>query len=137
MFVVVITLSFQFLVRAIDTPTSCVRQWAIIGACSVLCYLFGRVGVLVAHYHLFLFSNVYYCRRDHHEVIVYPVKALGYHWNTRYFIHYAQSITGYLSEKVTYWLFKIFEIQKGRTFSFNDISRLCTIAVNIAIRIRA
>ena len=23
-------------------------------------------------------------------------------------------------EKVTYWLFKIFEIQKGHTFSFND-----------------
>ena len=46
-------------------------------------------------------------------------------------------IHGYLSEKVTYWLFKIFEIQKGRTFSFNDILRLCTIVVNIAIRIRA
>ena len=41
---------------------------------------------------------------------------------------------GYLSEKVTYWLFKI---KKGRTFSFNDILRLCTIVVNIAIRIRA
>ena len=27
------------------------------------------------------------------EVIVYAVKALGNHWNTRYFIHYAQSIT--------------------------------------------
>ena len=26
-----------------------------------------------------------------------------------------------LSEKVSFWLFKIFEIQKGRTFSFNDI----------------
>ena len=35
-----------------------------------------------------------------------------------------------------YWLFKIFEIQKGRTFSFNDILRLCTIVFNIAIRIR-
>ena len=46
-------------------------------------------------------------------------------------------IYGYLSEKVTYWIFKIFEIQKGRTFSFNDILRLCTIVVNIAIRIRA
>ena len=32
--------------------------------------------------------------------------------------------------------FKIFEIQKGRTFSFNDILRLCTIVVNIAIRSR-
>ena len=46
-------------------------------------------------------------------------------------------LCGYLSEKVTYWLFKIFEIQKGRTFSFNDILGLCTIVVNIAIRIRA
>ena len=46
-------------------------------------------------------------------------------------------LNGYLSEKVTYWFFKIFEIQKGRTFSFNDILRLCTIVVNIAIRIRA
>ena len=46
-------------------------------------------------------------------------------------------IYGYLSEKVTYWLFKIFEIQKGRTFSFNDFLLLCTIVVNIAIRIRA
>ena len=42
----------------------------------------------------------------------------------------------YLSEKVSFWLFKIFEIQKGRTFSFNDILR-CTIVVNIAIRSRA
>ena len=41
------------------------------------------------------------------------------------------------SEKVSFWLFKIFEIQKGRTFSFNDILRLCTIVVNIAIQIRA
>ena len=49
----------------------------------------------------------------------------------------AKFIYGYLSEKVTYWLLKIFEIQKGRTFSFNDILRLCTIVVNIAIRIRA
>ena len=48
-----------------------------------------------------------------------------------------RAVCGYLSEKVTYWLFKIFEIQKGRTFSFNDILRLCTIVVNIAIRIRA
>ena len=46
-------------------------------------------------------------------------------------------IYGYLSEKVTHWLFKIFEIQKGHTFSFNDILHLCTIVVNIAIRIRA
>ena len=46
-------------------------------------------------------------------------------------------IFGYLSEKVTYWLFKIFEIQNARTFSFNDILRLCTIVVNIAIRICA
>ena len=28
--------------------------------------------------------------------------------------------------KISFWLFKIFEIQKGRTFSFNDILRLCT-----------
>ena len=34
---------------------------------------------------------------------------------------------GYLSRKVSFWLFKIFEIQKGRTFNFNDILRLCTI----------
>ena len=34
-----------------------------------------------------------------------------------------------LSEKVSFWLFKIFEIQKGCTFSFNDILRLCTIVV--------
>ena len=46
-------------------------------------------------------------------------------------------IYGYLSEKVSFWLFKIFKIQKGRTFSFNDILRLCTIVVNIAIRSRA
>ena len=46
-------------------------------------------------------------------------------------------VYGYLSEKVTYWLFKIFEIQKGSTFSFNDFLCLCTIVVNIAIRIRA
>ena len=44
---------------------------------------------------------------------------------------------GYLSEKMSFWLFKIFEIQKGRTFSFNDILRLCTIVVNIVIRSRA
>ena len=43
----------------------------------------------------------------------------------------------YLSEKVSFWLFKIFEIQKGHTFSFNDILRLCTIVVNIADRSRA
>ena len=40
---------------------------------------------------------------------------------------------GYLSEKVSFWLFKIFEFQKVRTVSFNDILRLCTIVVNIAI----
>ena len=40
---------------------------------------------------------------------------------------------GYVSKKVSFWLFKIFEIQKGRTFSFNYILRLCTIVVNIAI----
>ena len=44
---------------------------------------------------------------------------------------------GYLSRKVSFWLFKIFEIQKGRTFNFNDILRLYTLVVNIAIRIRA
>ena len=44
---------------------------------------------------------------------------------------------GYLSTKVSFWLFKIFEIQKGRTFNVNDILRLCTIVVNIAIRSRA
>ena len=62
MFVVFIIVSFQLcvtIVRGINTPTSCVRQWAIIGAYSDLCYFFGRVGVLFAHYHLFLFSNVY------------------------------------------------------------------------------
>ena len=39
--------------------------------------------------------------------------------------------------KMVMWLFKIFEIQKGRTFSFNDILRLCTIVIIIAIRSRA
>ena len=44
---------------------------------------------------------------------------------------------GYLSRKVSFWLFKIFEIQKGRTFSFNDIlHNLSTTLVNIAIRSR-
>ena len=43
----------------------------------------------------------------------------------------------YLSRKVSFWLFKNFEIQKGRHFNFNDILRLCTIVVNIAIRSRA
>ena len=52
-------------------------------------------------------------------------------------LHNYDYICGYLSEKVTHWLFKIFEIQKGHTFSFNDILRLCTIVVNIAMRIRA
>ena len=46
-------------------------------------------------------------------------------------------VTVHYREVLLYWLFKIFEIQKGRTFSFNDILRLCTIVVNIAIRIRA
>ena len=43
---------------------------------------------------------------------------------------------GYLSRKLSFWLFKI---QKCRTFSLNvnDILRLCTIVVNIAIRSRA
>ena len=45
-------------------------------------------------------------------------------------------IDGYLSRKVSFWLFKIFEIQKGRTFNFNGILRLCTIVVNIAIQSR-
>ena len=36
-------------------------------------------------------------------------------------------IDGYLSRKVSFWLFKIFEIQKGRTFNFNGILRLCTL----------
>ena len=40
---------------------------------------------------------------------------------------------GYLSRNVSFWLFKILEIQKGRTINFNDILRLCTIVVNIAI----
>ena len=44
---------------------------------------------------------------------------------------------GYLSTKVSFWLFKILEIQKGCTFSFNDILHLSTIVVNIAIRSRA
>ena len=48
-----------------------------------------------------------------------------------------ESLYGYLSRKVSIWLFKIFEIQKGRTFNFKDILRLCTIVVNIAIRSRA
>ena len=39
--------------------------------------------------------------------------------------------------KMVMWLFKIFEIQKGRTFSFNDILRLCTIVIIIATRSRA
>ena len=43
----------------------------------------------------------------------------------------------YLSRKVSFWLFRIFEIQNGRTFNFNYILRLCTIVVNIAIRSRA
>ena len=42
----------------------------------------------------------------------------------------------YFVAKVSFWLFKIFEIQKGRTFSFNDILRLYTIVI-IAIRSRA
>ena len=46
-------------------------------------------------------------------------------------------VYGYLSEKVSFWLFKIFEIQKGRTFRFNDILRLRSIVVNIAIQNRA
>ena len=46
------------------------------------------------------------------------------------------SVPGYLSTKVSFWLFKIFEIQKGRTFSFIEFLRLCTIVVNIAIRSR-
>ena len=46
-------------------------------------------------------------------------------------------VNGYLSRKVSFWLFKIFEIQKGRTFNFNDILRLCTVVVNVAIRSRA
>ena len=45
--------------------------------------------------------------------------------------------TGYLSEKVSFWLFKISESQKGCTFSFNDILRLYTIVFNIAMRSRA
>ena len=60
---------------------------------------------------------------------VFAIKAYG--------LDTALYIYGYLSEKVTYWLFKIFEIQKGYTFSFNGFLRLCTIVVNIAIRIRA
>ena len=50
MFVVFITVSFQLFVtnvRGINTPTLCVRQWAIIWACSVLCYFYGRVGVFL------------------------------------------------------------------------------------------
>ena len=43
----------------------------------------------------------------------------------------------YLSRKVSFWLLKIFKIQKGHTFSFNDILHLCTIVVNIAIRSHA
>ena len=43
-------------------------------------------------------------------------------------------IDGHLSRKVSFWVFKIFESQKGRTLSVNDILRLCTIVVNIAIR---
>ena len=38
MFVVFITVSFQLFVtnvRGFNTPTSCVRHWAMIGACSV------------------------------------------------------------------------------------------------------
>ena len=44
MFAVFLTVSFQLFVtngRGINTPTSCVRQWAITGACSVLCYFSG------------------------------------------------------------------------------------------------
>ena len=29
-------------------------------------------------------------------------------------------VYGYLSRKVSFWLFKIFEIQEGRTFRFNE-----------------
>ena len=43
------------------------------------------------------------------------------------------AVYGYLSRKDSYWLFKIFEIQKGRTFNFNDILRLCTIVVKISV----
>ena len=68
-----------------------------------------------------------------------PVSVKRHHVepNMLYKVFLYVDIYGYLSEKVTYWLFKIFEIQKGRTFTFNDILRLCTIVVNIAIRIRA
>ena len=44
---------------------------------------------------------------------------------------------GICQKKVLFWLFKIFEIQKGRTFSLNYILGLCTILVNIAIPIPA
>ena len=44
---------------------------------------------------------------------------------------------GYFYRKVSFWLFKIFKIQKGDTFSFNDILRLCTMVGNIAIRSHA
>ena len=50
--------------------------------------------------------------------------------------NFKRYIYGYLSEKVSLYLYKIFKIQKGRTFSFNDILRLCTIVINIAIRSR-
>ena len=52
-------------------------------------------------------------------------------------VHISCKVIWYLSEKVLFWLFKIFEIQKGRTFSLNDILGLCTILVNIAIPIPA
>ena len=53
------------------------------------------------------------------------------------YTHTYSPIYVYLSRKVSFWLLKIFEIQKGRTFNFNDILRLCTIVVSIAIRSRA
>ena len=37
----------------------------------------------------------------------------------------AYVVYGYLSRKVSFLLFKIFEILKGRTFNFDDILRLC------------
>ena len=62
-------------------------------------------------------------------------------YNIYLYMSYSSLVSGYLSRKVSFQLFKIFEIQKCRTFSCrpNDILSSCrpTIVVNMAIRSRA
>ena len=72
-----------------------------------------------------------------HSGGVYTFLSFYYIYIYIYICIYICIYMGICQKMLHYWLFKIFEIQKGRTFSFNDILRLCTIVVNIAIRIRA